>query len=64
MAKFLVEIPNMLKNITMVLPLDPSDSEVSHDIWVFHTHRAASNEGLGACLILKNPHDDEITYAL
>lgn len=64
LAEFLVEIPDTLKNIPMVLPLDHSEPKVSQDDWELYIDRAASMEGSRVGLILKNTNEDEITYAM
>ena len=64
LADFLVEISDVLRGIPKVLPPDPLEPEARKDIWELHTDGAASKEGLGVGLILKNPRGDVITYAL
>ena len=61
---FLVKIPDTLKGVPKIVSIDPSDPEVSKDVWEPHNDNVASNEGSSATLVLKNPSGDEVSYTL
>lgn len=42
---FLVKITDTLKNVPIVMPIDPSDPEENQEIWELHTDKVASKEG-------------------
>nr|KAJ0225508.1 hypothetical protein LSAT_V11C100041720 [Lactuca sativa] len=64
LADSLVEILDMLRNVTTIVAIDPAEPEARKYIWKLHTDGAVSKEGFRAGLILKNPSGDEIMYTL
>lgn len=43
LVDFLVEIPDILKGTSTVMPIDPLEPKVSQDVWELHTNGAASH---------------------
>lgn len=54
LADFLVEIPDTFRGIPKALLADPLKPEARKDVCELHIDRAASKEGSGTSLILKN----------
>ncbi|GJW58793.1 reverse transcriptase domain-containing protein [Tanacetum coccineum] len=63
LAYFVVESTiKGVQDITGSIPQWPAD--LTSHTWTLYTDGASSNDGSGACLILTDPHGNEVTYAL
>ncbi|GJR53529.1 reverse transcriptase domain-containing protein [Tanacetum coccineum] len=63
LADFVAESTiNGVQDITSPIPQRPTD--LTSHTWTLYTDGASSNDGSGAGLILTDPHENEVTYAL
>lgn len=47
LEEFLLEIPNTLKGVSMVVSVGPTDPEANKEIWELHIDVVARKEGSG-----------------
>ncbi|GJX26297.1 reverse transcriptase domain-containing protein [Tanacetum coccineum] len=63
LVDFVVESTiNGVQDIASSIPQRPTN--LTSHTWTLYTYGASSNDGSGACLILTDPHGNEVTYAL